>query len=74
MNFPDNTSPKVGSFVTALRELFEGDDWSQVKPFAQRAREDWGRTVTTWADIESRVRAEWNASHAERMSRKGDDT
>lgn len=64
MNAPDERPPRIEteSFIAALNELFRGDTWEQVSPFAERAWTDFAPD-TPWQEIEPLVSTEWSKAH-----------
>ena len=59
-----DTAPvfEVDSFIGALSELFRGNAWEEVQPFAEMAWNDLG-SAHDWDRVEPRVRVKWIESH-----------
>ena len=51
----------IQAFTTTLQRCFGGESWSVVRYYAERAWFAADVANTTWAEVESRVQAKWQA-------------
>lgn len=64
MNFPaptDSFESETASFISTLKQVFEGERWDDIHRYAEKAWNQCGLADgTSGDDIRARVHAEWH--------------